>query len=67
VKPIKNAKALNMAAISTVTSKTEFLKVNILFSKLNPEPAQRVKHLSLTSKAMDATNRIAALNVDCCQ
>lgn len=39
---IKKAKALNIAATSTVTSKTEFLKVNIVFSKLNPEPAQGI-------------------------
>jgi len=36
MKPIKKAKALNMAATSTVTSKTEFLKVNIMFSKNEP-------------------------------
>jgi len=40
--PIKKAKALNMAATSTVTSSTAFAKVNIVFSKLNPEPAQGI-------------------------
>ncbi len=38
----------------TVTSKQEFLKVNISPTSITPEPAQEVKNLSFTSQARDA-------------
>lgn len=37
-----------------VTSKQEFLKVNISSTSITPEPAQEAKNLSFTSQARDA-------------
>ena len=60
----KKAKALKIAAISTVTSSLEVISLNISLFSITPEPTREVKHPGLTSLAVTPQEDFEAHPVD---